>query len=233
MKAFVLNRYGSSENLSYRDDLPIPVPNPRDVLIKIRATAINDYDWSMVRGKPLFYRLLFGLFRPKHKIPGMELAGIIEDLGSEVTRFKKGDAVYGDISAHGFGSFAEYLCIHEEAVVTKPAGMTFEEATALPHASLLAYQGLMGMGQLQEGQKILLNGGGGGVGTIGLQIAKQYNVHVTGVDSGNKLRMMEQLGFDSVLDYKKTDFTRIGEQFDLILDCKTTRSPGAYVRALK
>ena len=163
----------------------------------------------------------------------MELSGTIESLGKNVSSFDVGDAVYGDISAYGFGSFSEYICIHEKALDLKPDKMTFEEAASIPHASMLACQGLIDFGKIQKGQQILINGGGGGVGTFGLQIAKLYDAEVTGVDTGNKLKMMKSIGFDHLIDYKKKDFTKNGECYDLILDAKTNRSAFAYARSLK
>ncbi|WP_297797991.1 NAD(P)-dependent alcohol dehydrogenase [uncultured Eudoraea sp.] len=231
MKALVFTKYGSPEILQLRE-IDKPTPKENEVLVKIHATAVNDYDWSMIRGKPYLYRLLFGLLKPKHQIPGMELSGIIEALGTNVESFKVGDAVYGDISTYGFGGFAEYVCINEKALVIKPDKMSFEEATAIPHASALALQGLVDTGDIKKGQKVLINGAGGGMGTFGLQIAKLYDAEVTGVDTGDKLKMMTEIGFDHIIDYKKEDFTKNGQIYDLILDAKTTRSTFDYLRAL-
>ena len=214
-------------------ELPKPVPGEYEVLVKIHATAVNDYDWSMVRGKPYLYRLMFGMLKPKGQIPGMELSGTVEAVGEHAASFKVGDSVYGDISDYGFGSFAEYICVHEKALALKPAGMTFEEAASIPHASLLAYQGLVGIGNIHKGQQILINGAGGGVGTFGLQLAKLYDAEVTGVDTGKKLEMMKSIGFDHIIDYKKEDFTRNGRRYDLVLDAKTNRPPFSYPRSLK
>ena len=232
MKAYTYAKYGSPEELKL-EEVPKPEPKEKEVLVKVHTAAINDYDWSMVRGRPYAYRLLFGLSKPKHPIPGMELAGTVEAVGPGVTRFKVGDAVYGDTSAFGFGTFAEYIAVNEKAFILKPEQMSFEEACTISHASMLALQALVDLGKIRNNQKILINGAGGGVGTFGLQIAKEYNARVTGVDSGEKLRMMEDLGFDHIIDYKKEDFTKNGEQYDLILDCKTNRSPFAYARSLK
>lgn len=231
MKALVFTKYGSPEILQLKE-ITKPTPKENEVLVKIHATAVNDYDWSMIRGKPYLYRLLFGLLKPKHQIPGMELSGTIEALGTNAKSFKVGDAVYGDISAYGFGSFAEYMSINEKALTLKPDEMSFEEATAIPHAAALALQGLVDSGGIQKDQKILINGAGGGMGTFGLQIAKLYNAEVTGVDSGDKLNMMREIGFDHIIDYKKEDFTKNGQTYDLILDAKTTRSTFDYMRAL-
>lgn len=233
MKAIVAKKYGKPKEVLAQKDLAFPIPKDNEVLIKIHATAINDYDWSLVRGKPYLYRLMFGLFKPKNPIAGMELAGVVEGLGSKATKLKVGDAVYGDISEFGFGTFAEHISIHEDALLLKPDELSFEIATAIPHASTLALQALRDIGKMKQGQKVLINGGGGGVGTIGLQLAKLSECHVTGVDSGEKFPMMKSLGYDQVIDYKKVDFTKSGEKYDLILDCKTNKSPFSYLRALK
>ena len=231
MKAILCTKYGRTDELQF-SEVSKPVPKENEVLIKVHAAAVNDYDWSLVQGKPFIYRLFFGLTKPKRPIPGMELAGVVEEAGANATLFKAGDAVYGDISNYGFGSFAEYICINEKAVVHKPASMSFEEAAAISHASMLAYQAIVEKGKIQQGQKILINGAGGGVGSFGLQIAKTFNAEVTGVDTGDKLAMMRSLGFDHIIDYKKEDFTKNGQRYDLVIDAKTTRSPFAYLRSL-
>lgn len=232
MKAVVCSNYGPPEKLTLKE---VPIPNPANgqVRVKVKATAINDYDWSIVRGKPFLYRLMYGLFRPKQsfRIPGMEVSGIVDAIGPGSSKFQVGDKVYGDTSNYGFGSFAEFLCIDEKALYRKPPSMPFEDATALPHAALLALQGFE-LGKLSKGQKILINGAGGGVGTLGLQMAKLHGAEVSGVDTGPKLEKMKALGYDHVLDYKKTDFTRVNNKYDLILDTKTTHSPWAYKRVL-
>jgi len=232
MKAIVCNRYGPPESLRYQD-VPEPLPRAHEVLVRVHATAVNDYDWSWVRGKPTIYRLLFGLFKPKHPIPGMELSGTVVKCGTNTTRFQVGDAVYGDISGHGFGSFAEAIAIHEAALVHKPANISFVDAAATPHAALLAYQALVVIGKLQLGQRILINGAGGGVGSFAAQIAKTYGADITGVDSAEKAEALLALGFDRMIDYRQADFTRNGQQYDLILDCKATRTPTSCSRALR
>jgi NADPH:quinone reductase-like Zn-dependent oxidoreductase len=231
MKAIICEQYGDPADLIY-GDTEKPSPSENEVLVKIYATAVNDYDWSSVRGKPNLYRLLFGILKPKSKIPGMELAGIVEEVGANVSSFRKGDRVYGDTSEFGFGSFAEFMSVNEAALTIMPDEMSFQEAASLPHASILALQGLKDKGGIKKGQRILINGGGGGVGTFGLQIAKQYDAEVTGVDTGEKLQMMKDLGFDHIIDYKEEDFTKNGEHYDLILDAKTNRSPFSYLRSL-
>ncbi|TQV89416.1 NAD(P)-dependent alcohol dehydrogenase [Aliikangiella coralliicola] len=232
MKAAVFNQYGSPKVLQLQE-VEKPTPKDNEVLVKIHATAVNDYDWSMIRGKPFLYRLMFGLLRPRKNIPGMELSGVVVSTGKKMTSFKAGDAVYGDISEHGFGSFAEYICIDEKALTLKPNNMSFEEAASIPHAAALALQGLVDIGQIQNGLKILINGAGGGVGTLGLQLAKLYCAEVTGVDSGDKLEMMKSIGFDYTIDYQTEDFTKSGQRYDLILDTKTNRSTFSYLRSLK
>lgn len=230
MKALIFTKYGNPEEVLKLREIEKPKPKENEVLIKVKSTTINDYDWSLVRGRPKLYQLMFGLFRPKQTIPGMELSGIIEEIGSGVKHLKVGDHVYGDISELGFGTFAEYIAIDPKAVIIKPSNLTFEQAAALPHAGLLAYQGLK---ELKEHQKVLINGAGGGVGSIAIQIAKHYNCEVTGVDTSAKFDMMKSQGFDHVIDYKQTDFTKTGEQYDFILDCKSKKSAFAYLKALK
>lgn len=231
MKAIQCSKYGPTEDLKIAD-VAKPEPKKGEVLIKIHCSAVNDYDWSMVRGKPGIYRLFFGLTKPKRPIPGMELSGVIEGLGSGVNTLQVGDEVYGDISDHGFGSFAEYICINEKAIVKKPAFMSFEDAAALSHAANLAWQGLVDVGNIQKGMKVLINGAGGGVGTLALNIAKTYDAEVTGVDTGDKLNKMVEIGFDHIIDYKQTDFTNAIDTYDLILDAKTNRRPYEYLKVL-
>lgn len=232
MKAVQFKKYGIPENVLEVKEVDTPIPKSDEVLVKIHATAINDYDWGMVRGKPYIYRLLFGLLRPRVQIPGMELAGIVDAVGSDVTKHTVGEAVFGDISEYGFGTFAEYVCVDANALIKKPDNLSFEEATAVPHAFCLALQALRDLGQLKKGRKILINGGGGGVGTLAVQLAKLEDCVVTGVDSGEKLEQMKAIGFDYVMDYKKTNFTTRSETYDLILDCKTNQYPWSYLRAL-
>ena len=233
MKAILLEKYGIPEDVLEIKEVEKPSPKEFEVLVKVYASAINDYDWSMVRGKPYLYRLMFGLFKPKNQIPGMEVAGVIEALGANVQGFNVGDAVFGDTSAYGFGTLAEYVCINEKALVKKPVELSFNEAASIPHAFALASQGLNDLGKISQGQKVLINGGGSGVGILGLQIAKMYDCEVTGVDAYEKLGMMKSLGFDFVIDYKRMDFTKNGEEYDLVLDCKTNKPAFSYLRSLK
>lgn len=210
-----------------------PVPRENEVLVRIHAASINDWDWGLVRGKPFVIRMIFGLKKPKVTIPGVDISGTIEAVGSKVSSFKTGDEIYCDLSECGFGGFAEYVCVPEDTLTKKPSNISFNDAAALPHAGLLALQGLVDKGMVKSGQRILINGAGGGVGTLAIQILKPYGVKVTGVDSAEKLDLMKSLGFDSVVDYKKTDFTDAGETYDLILDTKSNRSVFKYARSLK
>lgn len=232
MRAVVCEKYGQPSVLQLQEAQK-PSPGENEVLVKIAATTINDWDWSMVRGKPLVYRLIYGLFRPKKRIFGVELAGTVEAIGNSVSKFKTGDKVFGDVSLAGFGGWAEYAAIPESALMFIPDNLSFENAVAMPHACALAYQAMIEYGKLRKGQKLLINGGGGGVGTFGVQMAHNIGVDgVIGVDSVEKFPLMRQMGFDSLIDYKKSDFTKSGQRYDLILDTKTTRSPLSYLKSL-
>ena len=233
MKAIVLTKYGLSDVLELQD-VEKPKPSAGEVLVKIQATSVNDWDWCLMRGTPFYIRLFCGLLKPNIQIPGAEIAGRVETVGDNVTQFQPGDAVYGDISECGFGGFAEYVCVPETALALKPECMTLVEAVALPHAAMLAVQALVDEGQIQPGQKVLINGAGGGVGTLGIQIAKSIGVvDVTGVDSSDKFDMMRSVGFVQTIDYTQQDFTQSKERYDLILDTKTNRSIFNYLRVLK
>lgn len=233
MKALALKKYGSTDLLSL-EETPRPTPKDDEVLIKVHAAAVNDWDWNMVRGKPFYMRLLCGLLRPKIGIPGVEISGQVISTGRKTEKFKPGDHVYGDLSEAGFGAFAEYTCAPENALGKKPACMSFIDAAALPHAAMLAIQGLIDVGKIQPGQKLLINGGGGGVGLLGVQIAKSLGIDdITGVDSASKAEAMRLAGYARTIDYRSDDFTRMGEAYDLILDTKTNRSPFRYLHSLK
>ena len=231
MKAIVYTEYGTPDVLVLKK-VDKPIPKDDEVLIKVHATSINDWDWGLLKGTPFINRLANGLLKPKkHKILGSDIAGRIEAVGKNVKQFQPGDEVFGDLTGD-WGGFAEYVCARENALALKPATMTFDEAAAIPQAAMLAVQGLRDRGQIQSGQKLLINGAGGGVGTFGVQIAKLYGVEVTGVDSAGKLDMMRSVGFDHVIDYTKEDFTKNGKRYDLILDNKMNRSIFDYMRAL-
>ena len=230
MKAVVMDSYGTPDVLELRD-VTKPTPKAHEVLVRVLAASVNDWDWGLLRGAPI-NRMFSGLFTPRVHILGGDIAGRVEAVGEDVTTFQPGDEVYGDVCMSGFGAFAEYCCAREACLAHKPAGMTFEQAAAIPQAGMLAVQGLIDVGRIQSGQKLLLNGAGGGVGTIALQLAKLYDVEVTVVDKLGKLDMLRAMGADRVIDYLKEDFTRSGKRYDLILDVKTNRSPFAYLRAL-
>ncbi len=230
MKAIVYAKYGTPDVLELKE-VEKPVPGDDEVLIRVHAVSINDWDYGLLDGTPFINRMFFGLFKPKNTILGSDVAGCIEAVGKDVKRLRPGDEVYGDLTGR-WGGFAEYVCAPERALALKPAGMTFAEAAAIPQAAMLAVQGLRMMGKIQAGQKLLINGAGGGVGTFAVQIAKLDGVEVTGVDSSGKLDMMLSMGFDHVIDYEQEDFTRNGQHYDLILDAKTNRSVFSYVRSL-
>lgn len=201
--------------------------------MKIHAVSINDWDWQLLLGTPFANRMMNGLFKPRKQILGSDIAGRVEAVGAGVERYSPGDRVYGDLSEL-WGGFAEYVCAAADALAPIPEKMSFEDAAAIPQAAMLAVQGLRDVGQLQSGEKLLINGAGGGVGTFGIQLARLYdNVEVSGVDSGPKLKMLRGLGFDHVIDYTREDFTAAGRQYDLILDTKTNRPVSHYLRALR
>jgi NADPH:quinone reductase-like Zn-dependent oxidoreductase len=230
MKAIVYTKYGTPDVLELKE-VDKPIPKDDEVLIKVNAVSINDWDWGLLQGTPFMNRLLNGLLRPKKKILGSDIAGRIEAVGKNVEQFQPGDEVFGDLTGD-WGGFAEYVCARENALALKPASMTFDQAAAIPQAAMLAIQGLHDKGQIQPGKKLLINGAGGGVGTFAVQIAKLWGVEVTGVDSSGKLDMLRSMGFDQVIDYTQEDFTKNGQCYDLILDVKTNRSIFDYMRAL-
>ncbi len=232
MKAIVYHKYGSPDVLSM-EDIQKPIPGDDEVLIKIYAVSINSWDWDALTGKPFEYRFLFGLLKPKStKIHGCDIAGKVEELGKNVKRFQVGDEVFGDLAEEGWGAFAEYICVCENELALKPSTMKFEEAACLSHGGNLAVQGLIDYGKIQSGQKVLINGGCGSTGTLAIQIAKLFAVEITAVDRTEKLDMMRTLGADHIIDYTKEDFTKNGQQYDLIFDVKTNRSIFDYKRAL-
>jgi len=230
MKAIYYDQYGQPDVLKLVE-IEKPTPKEDEVLVRIYATSINSWDWDMIRGEPVFVRM-WGLFKPKHKIPGSDIAGCVESVGRNVKKFKPGDEVYGDIVEHGWGGFAEYACAKEHQLVSKPSSMSFEQASAIPQAGLLALQSIRDFGKLQKDQHILLNGAGGGVGTLGLQIAKMVGAEVTVVDSADKHDMLKSLGADHVIDYHKEDYTNLGRTYDVIVDVIANREIASYRRAL-
>jgi NADPH:quinone reductase-like Zn-dependent oxidoreductase len=230
LKAITYTEYGSPDVLKL-EEVEKPTPKDNEVLIKVFAVSLNDWDLDLLKGSSFVTRLSFGFKKPIKSILGSDVAGIIEAVGKDVTKFKQGDEVYGDLSGD-WGGFAEYVCARENQLSIKPSSMTFEEAAAIPQAAMLAIQGLYDKGKIQSGQKILINGAGGGVGTFAIQIAKLYDAEVTGVDNTGKLDMLRSLGFDHVIDYTQEDFTKNKQHYDLILDVKTNRSIFKYTRKL-
>lgn len=231
MKAIVYHKFGSPDELKM-EEVEKPKPKDNEVLVKIHAASVNSWDYDLVMGKPYVYRLLFGFFKPRYKIIGIDMAGRIEAIGKNVKLFKVGDEVFGDISESGFGAFAEYVCAPENKLALKLTTMSFEQAASIPHAGVLALQGMRMHGEIKRGQKILFNGAAGGVGTFGLQMAKHWGAEVTCVDKGDKLDILLQLGADHVIDYTKENFTKNGKQYDLIVDAVAKNPVRNYDRAL-
>jgi NADPH:quinone reductase-like Zn-dependent oxidoreductase len=230
MKAIVYTKYGSPDRLELRE-VEKPVPKDDEVLIKLRATAVNRSDWENLTGWSLARLANFGIFRPGYPILGSDIAGEVEAIESAVTQFQPGDAVFGDILYH-MGGFAEYVCAPERILAHKPADLSFETAAALPQAAVIALQGIRDKGQVQPGQKVLINGAGGGAGTFAVQFAKLYGAEITAVDSADKFELLRSLGADHCIDYKQEDFTKTGQQYDLVLDVVGYRSAFAVQRAL-
>jgi len=230
MKAIVYHEYGSPDVLKL-EEVQKPIPADNQLLIKVHAASINRSDWEGLIGKPLYARI-GGLFRPKDRILGSDIAGTVEAVGKDVKQFKPGDEVFGLLLNYG-GGFAEYACTSGTAFTLKPAGMTFDEASAIPQAAFIALQGIRDKGKVQPGQKVLINGAGGGTGAFAIQLAKLAGAEVTGVDSTEKLEFMRSLGIDHVIDYTKQDFTKNGQQYDLIVDVIASRSIFAFQRALR
>ncbi len=212
------------------EEVERPVPRDNEVLVQIRAVSVNASDWEILRGKPLYSRI-GGPFRPRYRTLGSDIAGRVEATGSGVTRFRVGDEVFGDNLAQ-MGGFAEYACAAESSLALKPTDMSFEEAAAIPQAGVIALQGIRRKGNVRPGQKVLINGAGGGAGSFAVQLAKVAGAEVTGVDSTAKLDFLRSLGADHVVDYTREDFTETGEHYDLVLDVTAHRSAFAYRRAL-
>jgi NADPH:quinone reductase-like Zn-dependent oxidoreductase len=233
MKAIVQTDYGSTDQLRLaKVDRPTVPDN--GVLLKVHAASVNSGDWRLMRGTPFPIRLMFGgILKPKIKTLGMDVAGRVEAIGQDVTQFRVGDEVFGDLSICGYGAFAEYVCATEAVLVHKPANVSFEQAATVPVAALAALQALRDCGQLQPGQKVLINGAAGGVGSFAVQIAKVLGAEVTAVCSTKKLEMMSLIGIDHVIDYNQTDITKNEQQYDLILDVAAYRSVFDYLPILK
>ncbi len=230
MKAIVIEKYGSPDVLQFKE-VERPTPKDNQVLVKVQAASANPLDWHLMRGEPFIARLMgTGLLKPRSSKVGADVAGRVEAVGKDVTQFKPGDEVFGTCN----GSFAEYACAREDRLALKPANVSFEEAAAIPVAATTALQGLRNKGQIQPGQKVLVNGASGGVGTFAVQIAKSYGTEVTGVCSTRNLDLVRKIGADHVVDYTQEDFTKNEQQrYDLIFDAVGNRSVSDYKRALK
>jgi len=216
MKAVIHPKYGPFEVLEW-GEVEKPSPQNNQVLVKVHASSINAGNMFTISGTPLIARLASGMFKPKHLNPGSDLAGIVEAAGQKATKFKVGDAVYGDNLPGGFGTYAEYVCVPEEELALKPANINFAEAATVPQAAEVALQGLRDVGQIQSGQKVLITGASGGNGSFAVQIAKSFGAEITAVCSTRNNDLVRSLGADQVIDYTQNDFAQDGERYDLIL----------------
>jgi len=230
MKAWIQDKYGSPDILELKER-DLPTGNDDHVLIRIHAACLNPYDWHILRGDPYLVRMVVkGLRKPRQAfIPGADMAGVVESVGSAVTRFRPGDEVYGEVDA---GCFAEYVSAREERIALKPTNLTFEQASGVPMAAMTALQGLRNVGRIDEGHNVLINGAGGGIGTFAVQIAKTFGAEVTGVCSAAKVDLVRSIGADHVIDYAEEDFSRGGQRYDLLLDMVSNHSLSASRRAL-
>jgi NADPH:quinone reductase-like Zn-dependent oxidoreductase len=231
MKAIVYHQYGSPSVLGLRE-AEEPTPRADEVLVKVRAASVNPADWHLLRGEPYVARLQLGLRKPKVRVLGCDVAGQIEAVGETVEMLRAGDDVFGSPFMHGFGVFAEYVCVSEDLLAPKPANLSFEQAAAVPLAASTALQGLRDHGGIAPGQKVLIIGASGGVGNFAVQIARAFDAEVTGVCSNRNVEMVRSLGADHVIDYTREDFTQCGQRYDLIFQLAGTRSPSECRRAL-
>ena len=237
MKAIVQYKYGSPDDVLELREIDKPVIEDDEVLVRVHAASVHPDVWHVVRGRPYALRLMgSGLLKPKNSVPGTDVAGRIESVGKNVTQFQQGDEVFGEsIKGHQWtngGAYAEYVSVPHDALVLKPAGLTFEQAAAVPTSGFIALSGLRNQGQIQSGQKVLINGAAGGVGALAVQLAKAYGAEVTGVDSTGKLALVQSIGADHIIDYTQEDFTERGERYDLILDVPGNHSLSECRRAL-
>lgn len=237
MKAIVQDRYGSPDDLELRD-VDMPAVGDDEVLVRVRAASLHPDVWHVVSGWPYVIRLMgAGFSKPKHPIPGTDMAGVVESVGKNVTQFRPGDEVFGEtvrahVWVHG-GAFAEYVSVRPEWLALKPDNVTFEEAASVPTSGFIALLNLRSGRLVGPGQRVLVNGAGGGVGALALQVAKARGAHVTGVDSTSKLSVLRSLGADEVIDYTQEDFTRSGARYDLIFDVPGNHPMSACRRALQ
>lgn len=232
MKAIINEKYGSPDILELRE-VERPEPGSKEVLVKVLAASVNKADWHLLRGKPFPVRLMAGLLKPGIRTPGADVVGIVERVGREVKQFRPGHEVFGDLSATGFGGFAEYVITDEKHLAKKPSNLTYEETAALPMAAITALQGLRDKGRIREGQQVLINGASGGVGGFAIQIARSFGARVTAVCSTPKVALARKQGADSVIDYSVQDFTKNGKLYDLIFDVVGNHAITAIDRVLK
>ena len=230
MKAMVYREYGSPDVLSLTE-MPIPMPADDEVLVRVHASSVNDYDYHLLTGHPFLNRI-GAPFKPRNPVLGSDVAGVVESVGKDVTQFQIGDEVFGDVSPCGFGAFAEYVCARENALALKPPVLTFEQAAAVPQAGGLATVAVYRGRPLRPGRRVLINGAGGGVGTFAVQIAKAHGCDVTAVDRASKLDVLLSVGADHVIDYLTQDYSRTGQTYDLMVDIAMHRPLSANRRAL-
>ncbi len=232
MKAIVFTRYGNPDHLALME-VPDPEPRENELLVRVHASSVNSWDWEYLNGVPFANRLMFGLFKPKpgKQRLGADIAGVVEATGAKVTRFHPGDQVFGDLW-DAWGGFAELACIRETEAQPKPANLTYEQAASVPQAGVLALAGIRHFGRSLAGQKVLINGAGGGVGAFAIQLAKMDGAEVTGVDAPHKLEAIQSFGADHTLDYTRVDFTATGRRYDLIIDCNFSRSQSNCLQVL-
>jgi NADPH:quinone reductase-like Zn-dependent oxidoreductase len=231
MKAITVSRYGGPEVLTV-NEISKPIPSDDEVLIRVKATSLNAADWHIMRGEPKFYRVVLGLTKPRYNILGADVAGIVEAVGKNVIQFREGDEVFGDLAAHTFGAFAEYVCVPEKMVALKPSVLSFEEAASVPLAAATALHALRNRGEVKSGQMVAINGASGGVGVYLIQLAKNEGAEVTAVCSTAKTDQAKMLGADHVIDYTKKNFTRNGKKYDLIIGANGNLPLSDYKRAL-
>jgi NADPH:quinone reductase-like Zn-dependent oxidoreductase len=231
MKAVVNTKYGPPDVLALTE-VEKPVPKDDEALVKVHAASVNPADWHLLRGEPYVSRLQLGLRKPKEKVLGCDVAGQLEAVGENVTMFRPGDEVFGSPFMHGFGAFAEYVCVPEDLLAPKPATLSFEQAAVVPLAASTALQGLRDHGRIEPGQRVLIVGASGGVGTFAVQIARTYDAEVSGVCSTRNAEMVRSLGADHIIDYTREDFTQSGQKYNLIFQLAGTRSPSECRRAL-
>ena len=232
MKAVIHEKYGSPDVLELKD-IQKPVPDDNQVLIKVRAASLNYSNLVLLKGEPFLARFAFGLRRPKFSIAGGDIAGTVEAVGKNIKMFQPGDEVFGDLSGCGWGGFAEYVAVPEHAIALKPSNLSFEEAAAVPMAGVTSLQALRDKGKVQPGQKVLINGASGGVGTFALQIAKAFGAEVTAVVSTRKVEIAKSLGADQVIDYTKENFAEKEEQYDVIIGVNGSHPLSAYRKSLR